>query len=312
MKKWLWLCIAVVLLALAACGNEEEKGSNEVKAKGESSSDTVTYTKSDGTEIEVPADPKRVVILAAYAGDVIQLGVNIVGVDSWSADNPEFKENLKDATIVSNEDVEKIIELEPDLIIGFDSIENGDKLAEIAPTVLFTYGEYDYLQQHIEIGKALNKEEEAKAWVEDFKKRAAEAGEKIKEKIGEEATITVVENYDKQMYIFGDAWGRGTEVLYQAMGLKMPKVVEEAALEPGYYAISQEVLGDYTGDYLLMSLVSDGQDTSFLEKEWFKKIDAVQKGHLIQVDARSFYFNDASSLDYQLKVLEEAFAAIPS
>lgn len=310
MKKWLWLCVAVMLLALAACGNEEEKGSSEGTAKEKSSNDTVIYTKSDGTEIEVPADPKRVVVLAAYTGDVIQLGVNIVGVDSWAADNPQFKEALKDATVVSNEDVEKIIELEPDLIIGFDNIENGDKLAEIAPTVLFTYGEYDYLQQHIEIGKALNKEDEAKAWVEDFKKRAAEAGTKIKEKIGEDATITVVENYDKQMYVFGDAWGRGTEILYQAMGLKMPKVVEEAALEPGYYAISQEVLGDYVGDYLLLSLVSEGQDTSFLEKEWFKKIGAVQNGHLIQVDAKTFYFNDASSLDHQLKVFEEAFAAI--
>lgn len=310
MKKWLWLCVAVMLLALAACGNEEEKGSSEGTAKEKSSNDTVIYTKSDGTEIEVPADPKRVIVLAAYTGDVIQLGVNIVGVDSWAADNPQFKEALKDATVVSNEDVEKIIELEPDLIIGFDNIENGDKLAEIAPTVLFTYGEYDYLQQHIEIGKALNKEEEAKAWVEDFKKRAAEAGTKIKEKIGEDATITVVENYDKQMYVFGDAWGRGTEILYQAMGLKMPKVVEEAALEPGYYAISQEVLGDYVGDYLLLSLVSEGQDTSFLEKDWFKKIGAVQNGHLIQVDAKTFYFNDASSLDHQLKVFEEAFAAI--
>lgn len=310
MKKWLWLCVAVMLLALAACGNEEEKGSSEGTAKEKSSNDTVIYTKSDGTEIEVPADPKRVVVLAAYTGDVIQLGVNIVGVDSWAADNPQFKEALKDAAVVSNEDVEKIIELEPDLIIGFDNIENGDKLAEIAPTVLFTYGEYDYLQQHIEIGKALNKEEEAKSWVEDFKKRAAEAGTKIKEKIGEDATITVVENYDKQMYVFGDAWGRGTEILYQAMGLKMPKVVEEAALEPGYYAISQEVLGDYVGDYLLLSLVSEGQDTSFLEKEWFKKIGAVQNGHLIQVDAKTFYFNDASSLEHQLKVFEEAFAAI--
>lgn len=310
MKKWLWLCVAVMLLALAACGNEEEKGSSEGTAKEKSSNDTVIYTKSDGTEIEVPADPKRVVVLAAYTGDVIQLGVNIVGVDSWAADNPQFKEALKDAAVVSNEDVEKIIELEPDLIIGFDNIENGDKLAEIAPIVLFTYGEYDYLQQHIEIGKALNKEAEAKAWVEDFKKRAAEAGTKIKEKIGEDATITVVENYDKQMYVFGDAWGRGTEILYQAMGLKMPKVVEEAALEPGYYAISQEVLGDYVGDYLLLSLVSEGQDTSFLEKEWFKKIGAVQNGHLIQVDAKTFYFNDASSLEHQLKVFEEAFAAI--
>ena len=310
MKKWLWLCVAVLLLALAACGNEEEKGNNEGTTKEETSNDTIIYTKSDGTEIEVPADPQRVVVLATYAGDVIKLGANIVGVDSWSADNPEFDKYLKDATVVSNEDVEKIIELEPDLIIGLDNIENGDKLAQIAPTVLFTYGEYDYLQQHIEIGKVLNKEKEAKAWVEDFEKRAAAAGDKIKAKIGEDATITVAENYEKQVYIFGDAWGRGTEILYQAMGLKMPKAVEEAALEPGYYAISQEVLGDYSGDYLLLSLVSDGHDTSFLEKEWFKKIDAVKNGHFIQVDAKAFYFNDAYSLDLQLKVLEEAFAAI--
>lgn len=72
--------------------------------------------------------------------------------------NPNFEDAIKDAVVVENTDIEKILELEPDLIIGLNGIENADKLAEIAPTVLFTYGKVDYLQQFIEIGKVVNKE----------------------------------------------------------------------------------------------------------------------------------------------------------
>lgn len=46
--------------------------------------------------------------------------------------------------------------------------------------MLFTYGKVDYLQQFIEIGKVVNKEKEATAWVEDFKARASETGKKLK------------------------------------------------------------------------------------------------------------------------------------
>lgn len=310
MKKWMLTLIAVLVLALAACssngeGKNAEKSSEDTK-QTETSSDTITYESSKGP-IEVPANPERVVVLSSYAGDLIKLGVNIVGVDSWSANNPNFKEQLKDVPVVSNEDLEKIIELDPDLIIGLDNINNADKLKEIAPTVLFTYGEYDYLQQHIEVGKAVNKEAKATAWVEDFKTRAADVGKKIKEKIGENATVTVVENYEKQFYLFGDNWGRGTEILYQAMGLNMPQKVKDVALEPGYFAISQEVLGDYAGDYIIMSLVSEGQDTSFVDSDWYNEIDAVKNGHTFVADGQRFYFNDASSLDYQLSFFEESF-----
>ena len=65
----------------------------------------------------------------------------------------------------------------------------------------------------------LNKEKEAQAWVDDFKKRAQAAGEDIKAEIGEDATVSVIENFDKQLYVFGDNWGRGTEILYQEMKL---------------------------------------------------------------------------------------------
>ncbi|WP_068985636.1 MULTISPECIES: iron-hydroxamate ABC transporter substrate-binding protein [Lysinibacillus] len=303
MKKWLLPMFMMVVLVLAACGNKEEK--TDEGSKEASSAETITYQSETGP-IEVPANPKRVVVLSSFVGDLLQLGVNVVGVDSWAAKNPNFQDDIKDAVVVENTDIEKILELEPDLIIGLSGIENADKLAEIAPTVLFTYGKVDYLQQFIEIGKVVNKEKEATEWVEDFKTRAAETGTKIKEKIGEDATVTVAESFNKQLYVYGDNWGRGTEILYQAMGLNMPEKVKQDALKPGYFAISQEVLGEYAGDYVIFSMFQD-QDNSFTDAAWFKDLEAVKKGQLFEVNANAFYFNDPITLEYQLDFFEEKF-----
>jgi len=207
---------------------------------------------------------------------------------------------------VSEENLEKIIELDPDLIIGSSTTQNLDKIKEIAPTVTFTYGKVDYLTQHLEIGKLLNKEKEAQAWIDDFKERSTVAGEEIKAVIGADATVSVIENFDKQLYVFGDNWGRGTEVIYQAMGLNMPEKVKEMALEAGYYALSLEVLPEYAGDYVIFSKVAD-QDNSFQETDVFKNIPAVQNGQLFEANAEEFYFNDPISLDYQLEFFKDSF-----
>ena len=161
--------------------------------------------------------------------------------------NPRFQEKLEGVEEVTDENLEKIIELDPDLIVGLSSIKNIEKLNEIAPTVTFTYGAVDYLTQHVEIGKLLNKEEEAQAWVDDLKPVHKKMGDEIKAKIGEDATVTVIESFDKELYVFGDNWGRGTEILYQEIGLGMPEKVKEMALSDGYYALSAEVLPEFTG-----------------------------------------------------------------
>ncbi|MGE7945398.1 iron-hydroxamate ABC transporter substrate-binding protein [Lysinibacillus sp. NPDC093688] len=303
MKKWLLPMFMMVVLVLAACGNKDEKADEGSKDKA--SAETITYQSESGP-VEVPANPKRVVVLSSFVGDLLQLGVNVVGIDSWAADNPNFQDDIKDAVVVENTDIEKIIELEPDLIIGLNGIENADKLAEIAPTVLFTYGKVDYLQQYIEIGKVVNKEKEATDWVKDFKERAAEAGTKIKEKIGEDATVTVAEMFNKQMYVYGDNWGRGTEILYQEMGLKMPEKVKANALKPGYFAISTEVLNEYAGDYVIFSTFK-GEDSAIQNAAWFKDLEAVKNGHLFEVNGNAFYFNDPKTLEYQLDFFEKKF-----
>lgn len=296
MRKLLIPFMLVLLFIASACsGNTTEKNSSTAK---EPKKETITYQSENGP-IEVPAHPKRVVVLSSFAGHVMALGVNLVGVDSWSKMNPRFQDKLKNVEAVTDEDIEKIMELKPDLIIGLSNIKNVDKLSKIAPTVTYTYGKVDYLTQFLEIGKLLNKEKEAKAWIDDFKQRAQKAGEEIKAKIGENATVSVIESFDKQLYVFGNNWGRGTEILYQEMKLKMPKKVEEMALKPGYYALSPEALPEFAGDYLIVSKNPDA-DNSFQQTETYKNIPAVKNGHVFEANAKEFYFNDPITLDYQL------------
>jgi iron complex transport system substrate-binding protein len=328
MKKLLLPLMILLVMALAACGNNDTNnaGSSASGSPAESAASspsgsaasspantsesgaqpgTITYQSENGP-VEVPANPQRVIVLSSFAGDVMKFGVHLVGVDSWSKLNPRFQDQLKDVAEVSDEDLEKIIELKPDLIIGLSNIKNVDKLKQIAPTVTYTYGKVDYLTQILEIGKLLNKEKEAQAWIDDFKARAEQAGEEIKAKIGADKTVSVIESYEKQLYVYGDHWGRGTEILYQAMKLPMPEKVKAMTDKDGYYALSSEVLPEYAGDYVILSK-SDGSDTSFQQTETYKNLPAVKAGHVYEVNMNEFYFNDALTLDYQLQFFIDHF-----
>jgi len=304
MKKLLFPFILLLALVISACSNESS-GKVDTTTKKEEQPKTITYQSETGP-IEVPANPKKVILLSGFTGNVIDLGVNIVGVDVWSKNNPTFKDELKDVEEVSDENLEKIIELEPDLIIGLSNIKNLDKLKEIAPTVTYTWGKVDYLTQHLEIGKLLNKEKEAQAWIDDFKSRAQTAGEEIRAKIGEDATVSVLEAYDKDLYVFGDNWARGTEILYQAMNLKMPEKVKEMALKSGYYTISTEVLPEYAGDYVILSKYADA-DSSFQETETYKNIPAVKNKRVFELNGNGASFSDPVTLENQLEFFKKSF-----
>ncbi|KMK74934.1 iron-hydroxamate ABC transporter substrate-binding protein [Alkalihalobacillus pseudalcaliphilus] len=295
--------VFLFLLLVSACG--QTNSSESQNEAPEEKNETITYESENGP-VEVPANPERVVVLGGFTGNVMALDANLAGVESWAKSNPRFIEQLEDVEEVSDESLEKIIELEPDLIIGYSTTKNIDKLKQIAPTVTYTYGAVDYLTQHIEIGKVLNKEKEATEWVNDFKERAKVAGDDIRAHIGEEATVSVIENFDKQLYVFGDNWGRGTEILYQEMKLKMPEKVKEMALADGYYALSVEVLDDYVGDYLVVSK-SEETEGSFQETDTYQNMDAVKNNRVFQADASEFYFNDPITLDYQLEFFINSF-----
>ncbi|MFJ7755583.1 iron-hydroxamate ABC transporter substrate-binding protein [Peribacillus muralis] len=301
MKKLFIPFLLLFVLILSACGNNEKANENkEDKTKAK----TVTYQSETGP-VKIPENPKRIIALS-NGPNVLALDGNIVGIDQWTNMNPLFKDKLKGVEVVSEDNLEKIIELEPDLIIAGSEMKNIKKLNEIAPTVVFTWGKLDYLSQQVEIGKLLNKEKEAKDWVNDFKERANSAGEKIRAKIGEDATVSVIENDAKEFYVFGNNFARGTEIIYQAMNLKMPEKVKEKALKPGVYTLSSEVLPEYTGDYIIFSKNPDVEN-SFVGTETWKNIPAVKNGHIFEINSKASTYSDPITLDHLLEFFEKSF-----
>ncbi|WP_057914864.1 iron-hydroxamate ABC transporter substrate-binding protein [Peribacillus muralis] len=301
MKKLFIPFLLLFVLILSACGNNEKTNENkETKSKAE----TVTYESETGP-VKVPANPKRIIALS-NGPNVLALDGNVVGIDQWTNMNPLFTDRLKGVEVVSEDNLEKIIELEPDLIIAGSEMKNIKKLNEIAPTVVFTWGKLDYLSQQVEIGKLLNKEKEAKDWVTDFKERSESAGEKIRAKIGEDATVSVIENDAKEFYVFGNNFARGTEILYQAMKLNMPEKVKEKALKPGIYTLSSEVLPEYTGDYIIFSKNPDVEN-SFVGTESWKNIPAVKNDHIFEINSKASTYSDPITLDHLLEFFEKSF-----
>lgn len=294
MKKFLSFTLALALsVILGACSSEEPAGEESSKEE------TITYESEFGP-VEVPENPERIVALA-YAPNLHALDIEMSGVDQWSKNNPLFEEDLEGVAEVTEAEPESILAENPDLIIAGANMENLEELEKIAPTVTYTWGKLNYLEQQIEIGKLVGKEDETRAWAEDFEKRAADIGSKIKDKHGEDTTVTVIETDGKGFYLFGEAWGRGTEILYQAMDLKMPENVQKAVSSDGYYEISQEVLAEYAGDYIVLSR-GEETDMSFTDSEVWQSIPAVQNDNVIEIDTAASSYSDPTTLEYLLEI----------
>lgn len=310
MKKYnrqFFLSIIAVLLVglLAACGNDT---SEKTSAEGKSDSEPKTRIyKSENGDVEVPSEPKRIAMLAAtYAGNLLALGNTPIAVNEYPKANKFYEGKLDKAEVITADSFEKLLALEPDLIITYSDDKNLKKYSEIAPTISLSYDKYDYLEQHIEIGKIIGKEKEAQAWVDEWKEKAKVEKEKVQKAIGEDATAMVFETYGKDMYVYGQNWGRGTEVIYQALGLKAPEKVNKEVFGPGYKAISAEVIPEYAGDYIFVGDGGAEANNSFMETALWKEIPAVQKGNVIPFESESFYFNDPISLEKEMEFIVDA------
>lgn len=292
--------IALVAVLSASCSTAPDASTG--------GSDETRVYRSEAGDVEVPANPKRVAVMAhIYVGNLLQLGIKPIAVNEWVKGNRFFSGMLDGVEVVAGNAVEKLVELEPDLIIALSTDENLKKYAEIAPTISYTYGKYSYLDQHLEIGKLVGKEREAKAWIDEWTKKTSEKAREIKSIIGDEATVSVFETFGKDLYVYGKNWGRGTEILYQAFGLKAPEKVVQDVFGPGYKVISMEVIPQYAGDYILVGR-GTGTDNAFMETDVWKNIPAVRNNRVIFYEADSFWFNDPISLEGQLNFLVQEFS----
>ncbi|MCY8087961.1 iron-hydroxamate ABC transporter substrate-binding protein [Bacillus sonorensis] len=295
----------LLITALAACGNKtESKGSSSDSNKEE----TITYKAENGT-VKVPKHPKRVVVLADdYYGYLKTLGIPVVGASERVFQNPYFKGKTDGVTNIGDGmSAEKIINLKPDLIVVWTTQKvDIEKMEKIAPTVALKYGKSS-AEQLRDFGKMTGTEDKAEKWLAEWDKKVAAAKSKVQKAVGDK-TVSVMQTNGKEIYVFGDKYGRGGSIIYQDLGLKATKLTKEKAISqgPGYTSISLEKLPDFAGDYMFIGpWQSGGDDGGVFETSIWKNLDAVKHGHVYKIDPIGFYFSDPISLEGQLKFITD-------
>lgn len=300
MKKSLlksMLIFGTVAAMLVGCGSGNAQ--NQVESQSETPA-TVTVTDVRG-EVEIPANPQRIVDLSGNSDMLAILGYDVIGTANSDAyDYTRFpvylEDTLEGATILGYSmqdtmDVEAIMNLNPDLIIISTVQEKMyDQLSEIAPTVMIQLEALNWKEDLMAFADVFGKQDVANAWLADYEANAKAAGDAIKEEYGEDTTYLSFLASGGQFFVF-DGAGFG-DVLYNDMGLAKPAGMPEQT-DISLPVVTYEGLAAIDADYIFC--IATAEDLAVLEKNaiW-NNMPAVKAGKVVILDA-SPYFNQGYS-----------------
>ena len=285
MKKTIgMLCMLLVTLGfVSGCQGRQEASSSDK---------TITVRDAKG-EVEIPAEPKRIVDLSGNSDILSLLGYSVAGTANSDAYDytqlPTYlQEPLQGAKILGYSmqdtmDIEGILELHPDLIIISGVQEKMyEQLKKIAPTLMVELAQTDWRQDVNTFARMMQQEDRAASWLKSYDEKAKKAGAAVRKANGEDTTYLALLASGGQLFVF-DAAGIGS-VLYEDMGLKKPANMprQDSISLP---VISYEGLADLDADHLIV--VGTDADMKALKKNSiYKSMQAVKNNRVLTFPSR--------------------------
>lgn len=290
-KGWMIACLAVVMI-LAACGNGGGNTTNEEKSadKNADSSEMRTIKHAMG-ETEVPADPKKVVILTNEGTEaLLALGVTPAGaVKSWLGEPwyDHISEDMKDVEVVGTEtevNLEAIAALKPDLIIGNKLRQEDvyDQLSSIAPTVFSETLKGDWQENFKFYAKALNKEDKGKEVMNAYNDRIDSMSNELGEQLDKEVSVVRFLAGKTRIY-YKDSF---SGVILEELGFARP---ESQQKDKFMDEVTKERIPEMDGDVLFYFTYEAGDgEANSTEQEWtndalWNNLEVVKEGNVHEV-----------------------------
>ncbi|WP_019914303.1 helix-turn-helix domain-containing protein [Paenibacillus sp. HW567] len=301
------LCTALLLNACQAGSNTGTGATQPASAEAaedNTTAETRMYKHLKG-ETEIPVKPRRVVSLF-HLGELMALGVKPVGTTTHILKNPLLKDTSGITDVGVPPDGEKILSLEPDLIVTTapfaEVVEGGyEALSQIAPTIVVE--QYDDPVKDIEMfGDILGKQEEAKQWNEAFAAKIAEYKKKISPFVGAEETFSILNVRPNSVFIYGDT-NMGGNIIYKYLGLKPTEKVKTDVINGETWEIPAEVIPDFIGDRLLLAVNKGAEEELKNVEKLIQNSPAGKAGKIYNIDFDQFLPSDPISVEQQLDII---------
>lgn len=318
----LWAVLACILVTACSPDHSQVRPVHRPDAIQTAPSDTVHLVQHLMGETQVPLHPQRVVTLDAnYLSNALVLGIQPVGSTAWSDATrhsgldpvePYLRDRAQALTIVGygqEVDLEKVLLLKPDLILGSDlHAAIYEQLSQIAPTILFTYhdGSRSWKDLIRFSGEVLGKSQDAEQLINDYYQRT----QALRQKMGDRAAtiqvsvITPMSNGARLMY----KGSLGGSVL-EDVGLSRPPAQDKEGTNA---LVSFELIPHMDGDVIFV--ISRMDDTGL---EWanqlenqplWSQLEAVKQGNVYPVGAQHWYGWDIVRVNL---ILDDLFKYLP-
>lgn len=316
-KKYLALTVVSILtvFSLVACGTSGKSTESAAKNSSEKETATLTVTDSNGS-IEVPKNPKKVVVFDNGSLDTIDAlgeGETIVGAPTKNL--PEYLASYKkveSAGGIKEPDLEKINELQPDLIIiSGRQKDYQEKLSKIAPTMYLavdTKETWKSTKQNIEtLAEIFDKKTEAAKKIAELEKEIAAVKEKATVS-NDTALITLVNEGQLSAYGKDSRFG----IIHDTFGFKEADPAIEASTHG--QSISYEYVLEKNPDILFVidrtkAIGGDDSNDNVAANELVKQTNAGKNNKVISLQPDVWYLSGGGVESTQLMIedVKQAF-----
>ncbi|MCZ8519662.1 MULTISPECIES: ABC transporter substrate-binding protein [Paenibacillus] len=243
-------------------------------------------------ETEVPANPKRVVILTNEGTEaLLSLGIKPVGaVKSWTGSPwyDHIKSDMEGVTVVGEEsqaNLELIASLKPDLIIGTKMRQEKvyDQLKAIAPTVFSETLRGEWKNNYRLYAEAVGKKAEGEKVIADFDKRIENFKAKAGDKLNQKVSVVRFMAGKTRIYLQDTFTG----IIFSQIGIKRP---ENKYKDTFVEEITKERLPEVDADMLFYFTYETGdgkagqQEKDWLNDPLWKNLNVVKAGKVRQVN----------------------------
>lgn len=245
----------------------------------------------------MPFNPRRVITLDSLSLEsAIALGIQPIATVDVDLTSPQLKRQAsKIPSVGSNGEpnLEKILALKPDLILGADYLTSIYRQAsQIAPTVFTKFNHSgDWKEMFTFVSAALGRSQQAEKVMADYYQRLndfkAQMGDRLKTK------VSIVYLYAEMITVYTTVGFNGS--ILKDAGLARPvsqdldlEATQQKGLSPIQYKISNELFDAADGDIMFVIVtpndpkIGKTRDRLMSDPLW-SKLKAVQQGKVYEV-----------------------------
>lgn len=266
-----------------------------------------------GHQVDIPAQPKRIICHGETFGDLLALGVEPIGEVSFLSSRPANQQ--RDNRDSKHAGTDPAAALDPDLIIFANADEMAYKrIAHIAPTV--TFNSFAPLEQRLHtLGELLGRKLEAKRWLDKYNAKAAYMWQQLRRNVikpGETASVFIYE-HGRRLFVMGTTGL--SSALYHPFGFQpVDKIRDILNAGHGFIEIEETAVPSYAGDRIFMlapeNPVSRQAMEHMMNSALWSSLPAVRSGHVYIVQASEWNYADALIREKLLEMLPRLLGKI--